>query len=411
MKKLVGILFVLLFMLSPAKAQLTQAQVNADINSMLTSCGNGCNTAATLRALLDIMAQATFFPATVQMLNAAPQPIVNLQTVVPTNGFYISGSGAIFNTCPLTYTGNCTSGVMAQTYAAQYLKSTAVRDSTIAEYMVVNDCDLNSGKGGAGVGTFNDNKVCQYNNVTTGANAGIATWVQANNLVIGANDNNPIPIGRVPAKFNTELDITNNSPDCAVAVKNCYALLLSGLVTNPVTAYVAISAGAGSSLGHPGSHFGILVNGTGQFLADNVDIENSGNAAYGICNGCLTPQTHSAAGFRDVSTTINGFEFGGTYSGAAIHLLAGAKICFEVTNAVCQAWNGTAIASTFTVAAPYLQTGPNTIGSLAACTGPLAGLRSSVTNGVAAPALGSTVSTTGAVWQPVSCNGTNWIYG
>jgi hypothetical protein len=67
MKKLTGILFALLFMLSPAKAQLTQAQVLADINSMLLSCGNGCNTAATLRALLDIMVQATFqvYPAAI----------------------------------------------------------------------------------------------------------------------------------------------------------------------------------------------------------------------------------------------------------------------------------------------------------------------------------------------------------
>jgi len=61
MKKLVGVLFVLLSILGgPAKAQLTQAQVIADINSMLLSCGNGCNTAASLRALLTIIVQSAF---------------------------------------------------------------------------------------------------------------------------------------------------------------------------------------------------------------------------------------------------------------------------------------------------------------------------------------------------------------
>ena len=60
MKKFLIALFSLFFLLSPARAQLTQAQVNTDINNMLTSCGNGCNTAASLRALLDILASATF---------------------------------------------------------------------------------------------------------------------------------------------------------------------------------------------------------------------------------------------------------------------------------------------------------------------------------------------------------------
>lgn len=51
------------------------------------------------------------------------------------------------------------------------------------------------------------------------------------------------------------------------------------------------------------------------------------------------------------------------------------------------------------------------IASLPSCVGGLAGARSAVTNGVATPTFGSTVSTTGAVWSPVVCNGTNWIYG
>jgi len=51
-----------------------------------------------------------------------------------------------------------------------------------------------------------------------------------------------------------------------------------------------------------------------------------------------------------------------------------------------------------------------TIASLPSCTPLLAGHRGAVTNGVASPVLGATVSTTGAKWDPVICDGGNWIY-
>jgi hypothetical protein len=50
-----------LALLSPMHAQaLTQSQVDTDINNMLQSCGNGCNSAASLRALADIIVKAMF---------------------------------------------------------------------------------------------------------------------------------------------------------------------------------------------------------------------------------------------------------------------------------------------------------------------------------------------------------------
>ena len=60
MKKLLLLIIAAFLSTAPAKAQLSQAQVDADINSMLLSCGTGCNTAASLRSLLDIMVTATF---------------------------------------------------------------------------------------------------------------------------------------------------------------------------------------------------------------------------------------------------------------------------------------------------------------------------------------------------------------
>jgi hypothetical protein len=38
---------------------------------------------------------------TISLLNVAPLPTVDLNTTVPTNGFYASGSGAVFQTCPV----------------------------------------------------------------------------------------------------------------------------------------------------------------------------------------------------------------------------------------------------------------------------------------------------------------------
>lgn len=61
MKKIALALLVLASLLSPARAQLTQAQVITDINTQLLSCSpNRCNTAASLRGLLAILAQASF---------------------------------------------------------------------------------------------------------------------------------------------------------------------------------------------------------------------------------------------------------------------------------------------------------------------------------------------------------------
>ena len=61
----------------------------------------------------------------------------------------------------------------------------------------------------------------------TGPNAGGATWVQANNIVLDAADTGGF-------KINTELDFSNGGADCAVAVRNCYALYIGGIVQNQV---------------------------------------------------------------------------------------------------------------------------------------------------------------------------------
>jgi hypothetical protein len=74
------------------------------------------------------------------LTNSAPLGTIDLQTVVPTNGFYTSGSGAVYQICPLT---GCLAGDHQQ--SSLYVKSTAALGASVAEYMVVFDSYLNSG--------------------------------------------------------------------------------------------------------------------------------------------------------------------------------------------------------------------------------------------------------------------------
>lgn len=77
MRKLAAALLVaFLAAAAPARAQLSQATVDADINTMLQSCGNGCNTAASLRALLAIMTTAAFQPQGANGLTLSGTPSV-----------------------------------------------------------------------------------------------------------------------------------------------------------------------------------------------------------------------------------------------------------------------------------------------------------------------------------------------
>ncbi len=240
--------------------------------------------------------------STLQLLNAAPLPVVDLQTIVPVNGFYASGSGAIFQNCPLT---GCVVGNHEQ--AAFYMKATAHYDKSIAEYMAVFDCDLNSGRSGVAVG-ISDNKVCFFNNAITGSNSGGGTWVQANNLVIGAGDTGTF-------KVNTEIDVLNNSADCQPGtMHDCWGIIAGGLINNPITSYFAASDFGQTP--KKGAHFGYLV--LGPNTAIDTDFEDSGGASNGFCSGCLQATSHSIAGFRDKSTTPLGLSLEGTYSGAAI---------------------------------------------------------------------------------------------
>ncbi len=295
---------------------LSQITIDNTIDICLATTNANEISALALRQTLKTMTSAIFqngniSSGVIELTNFAPLAIVDLATILPVNGLYLSGSGAIFSVCPLTYGySGCLSGT-AVTYTAQYLKATAVQPNNIAEYMVVNDCDLNSGRAGPTPGAFNDNKVCQYNSVVTGSSSGNATWVQANNLEIGVGDS--VGNGLVPFKTNTELDVTNSGPDCAVGVRNCYNLYLSGNVVNSTTAFLAIApTGAVAN-----SHYGILIN--GNYTADAADIEVDGSAAAGICIGCLSiPSTHSQAAFWDNTTSTNGLWLNGTYTAFSI---------------------------------------------------------------------------------------------
>jgi hypothetical protein len=214
----------------------------------------------------------------------------------------MSGSGAIFTNCPLI---GCLEGDHQR--SAFYLKGTTTQDSSIAEYIMTVDCNLNSGKGGTpvGPGNFSDNKVCNFISTVTDSNSGGASWAQSIDFVLHAGDTGGF-------KVNTELDISNQGADCAIAIRNCYGLFISGQISNPVTAYVAITDGgqAGSGVG---SHYALLFNGTR--IADVADIDiNDSSSLVAVCVGCLLATTHSQAGFKENSTTPVGMTFTGTYS-------------------------------------------------------------------------------------------------
>lgn len=334
----------------------------------------------------------------VQAQNAAPMSTVDLQSAVPVNGFYGSGSGAIYQNCPLT---GCLAGDHQQ--SAFYLKATATRDASIAEYMATFDCNLNSGSTGtpAGPGGFSNAKVCFFNSAITGSLSGANTWGMANDLVIGAGDTGLF-------KVSAEFDIQNNSSDCAIGVKNCYNLYIAGTPINPITAYVAL-ANPTATLG---AHMGILVQGT--VLADQADIVVQDNASIGLAFGSpfIGSTTHSIASIYDSSTTPVAIKLLGTYSAAAIELPGNAPICFNAAaNCISYSVGAGTLTTSSSFQASFLGTGQFTIAGLPACAAGIAGFRVAVTNGVATPTFGATVSTTGAVWSPVVCNGTNWIYG
>jgi len=249
----------------------------------------------------------------INLQNITGIPVIDVTSGI-TNMFGASGGGALFSVCPLTYGPGCVipGKGTAVTYVAQYLKATATQGNNIAEYMVVNDCDLNAGRIGPTPGSFNDNKVCMYNSVVTGSQSGNATWVQANNFEIGATDSVPPGTGLTPFKVNTELDMQNNGPDCAPGVRNCYHLYLSGdYGANRVTSFMSIAATAPAPSHN--AYYGILLN--GNQLASDADIEVDGSAAAGICLGCLgLPSSHATAAFWDKTNSANGLWLNGTYS-------------------------------------------------------------------------------------------------
>jgi hypothetical protein len=307
--------------------------------------------------------------------------ILDLTNPVRTNAFYSSGSGAVFLNCPLIQ--DCSVG--GNNLSALYLKATATHNASQSEYMATFDCILNSGMGGIPIGpnSFSDARVCQFISSVTGPNSGAGIWAQAVDLVIMPNDNGPF-------RTTTELDINNQGTDCAPGGRNCYDLYLSGLITNPITSYLAISAGD-NALTPPGSHYGILINGAR--TAKDVDIENSGGAAIGICNGCLTPQSHSESAFEDRSTSPVGLYLRGTYSMDAISVPG-----FSV--------NGTGAPGQIGI---YATTAPPAGGFMVQSISNLSGFGIYISNGT--PSVGAAngsinLDTTGKLWLHT---GGNWV--
>lgn len=399
MRLVILVASILAFLSAPTIGQESQSQLTTEINTSLSDIIPGGINPSALRQALNDMTTAIFqiqhSQGSLVSVSTVPLSVVDLQTSVPVNGFYASGGGAVIQNCPLT---GCVAGDHLQ--SALYLKATAVRDKSVAEYMATFDCNLNAGLTGtpAGAGNTFDAKVCLFSSTTTGSNSGRNSWGVLTDLNIGAGDTGLF-------KTATEIDITNSSSDCVAGTKSCFGLYLSGPVVNPITAFLNISVPTTASVA---SHFGIWIS---NVKMDYADFENDGSAPYGICNGCFSTSTHATASFRDNTTSPIGISLGGTYSAAAIQMSSGGKMCWESSNANCTQWDGTVINNTNTIGAPYIKLGNLAIGSLPTCDGTRLGWRTHVSNGVATPGLGTAVSATGAVFQPVLCTGSIWVYG
>ena len=257
--------------------------------------------------IIELLDASPLAPIIASICNSTTCP----DSVTPVNGFWASGSGAIFTNCPLA---GCLEGDHLR--SAFYLKASAALDASIEEFLVNFDCNLNSGKTGTAIGPGGEssNKVCLAISSVTGSNSGNSSWGMANNLIVKAGDTGTFKVG-------AEFDIQNNGADCAVGAggRNCYNLYVSGNAgLNPITAEIAIAPQVIAGSAPNAAHYGLLINGA--HVADNVDIENSGGAPIGICNGCLLSVTHSQAGFQDNSTTPFGIVLAGNYSNTGLIL-------------------------------------------------------------------------------------------
>ena len=138
-----------------------------------------------------------------------------------------------------------------------------------------------------------------------------------------------------------------------------------------------------------------------QFTANNTDAVLSGVVAH----ACKT------AGINNAATTLlsivgGSLDGNGTYGllNSGVANMSGvsclSNTTANVSNSGALTWQGLCPTSGYTIA------------NLPACpTATAAGQRAYVTNGVAAPALGSAVSTTGTTVDSVLCSAAGWVYG
>jgi hypothetical protein len=139
--------------------------------------------------------------------------------------------------------------------------------------------------------------------------------------------------------------------------------------------------GSVSALGMGATQFSTTLNAAVEFIA----AENWTNTAQGTYIDLVT----TAAGTTTHSVAVQIFASGGVGIGET----------------------GTDPGAKNEIVAGWMASGGSAIASLPTCNSTSEGGRYYVTNGVSSPALGATVSTTGSTWQPVTCNGANWVYG
>jgi hypothetical protein len=411
------------------------------------------------------------------------QAVIDLVTSIPANGSFLANAGAAYKNCPTIYSlaGNaiCASPLVLQR-SSDYFKTTTAQDASIGEYAVTLDSNLNSGKSpqwaittsyatgnqvdttagagniyqetvasctSAGSGTgptgtgsgiadntclwnyigsnFNATKVGVFTSATTASLGTRAIWATADDFVILPSWTGLFAAGK-------EIDVQNQSTDCALfTVKSCYGLLVGGLVTNPLTAYLAIAGTGGLTAAH------VAVWVTGNHIDDVANFENSAVAPTGFCNGCVIPQAHTVAGFRDksiattprafssegtyslggfvdVGTGVVGIDLAGTYSLAAVYVASTATVSVSIPSGKliclnggidCYSWNGSS--TNFDHA---ISTAISTVAALPTCNAGMKGGKLTVSDAAAAPVYNATAAGGGGgpAALGVLCDGTNW---
>lgn len=287
---------------------------------------------------------------------------VNLYSVQPANGAYVSPNGAAFSYYPIvggdtwdvtrastyipfttvagagqfesafvTNTNFTTGKVKFWTPSTGFSSGDQILGPTLNVYQSSSSCTSAGSGGPTGGTTFGDTVsdgsctwVFLQNNAYFGK-AGQAEFSVAHSgasqAIWGHYQNHQIASGWGGTFWAAdEVDVQNNDVDCAIGTKTCVTHYTGGAIgTNPLLAAYEVSPQAnGSKFAY---HGGFTLNGT--HVADTFGFDEDTNAPYGYVTDYLGVGGHrTGAGYASRDTAPFGFQAAGTYASAAFSSFA-----------------------------------------------------------------------------------------